>query len=325
MSARSPLRPLAFATLMLLVACSRTPVGPGHFNGYAEADYTRVAAPSAGQLVRVAVQRGAEVAQGALLFTLDPQPERAAVREAQAREQRSQALARDLTKGQRRDELAAARAALDAGGAALADSQQALQRQRALAEQGFVASATLQTLQARRDADAARVRQLQAQLRVAEQGGRTDQLAAARADAAAASAVVAQAQWQLQQRVAEAPVAARVEDVLFRPGEWVSAGAPVVTLLAPGAIKLRFFVPEPQLAAVKLGDKLSVACDGCGAPITATVSYVSPQAEFTPPVIYNKDNRARLVFLVEARPALQDARKLHPGQPVDVSLQSHGG
>jgi len=111
-----------------------------------------------------------------------------------------------------------------------------------------------------------------------------------------------------------------VVDTLFARGEWVPAGAPVVSLLPPANVKVRFFVPEPRLGSVTVGQKVALACDGCAAPIAGTVSFIAPQAEYTPPVIYSKDSRAKLVFLVEARPAPEDAVKLHPGQPIDVTL-----
>jgi HlyD family secretion protein len=116
-------------------------------------------------------------------------------------------------------------------------------------------------------------------------------------------------------------VGGTVTDTLFARGEWVPAGAPVVSLLPPANVKVRFFVPEPRLGGVKVGQKVSLACDGCPAAVAATITYIAPQAEFTPPVIYSKENRAKLVFLVEAKPAAADASKLHPGQPVDVTLQ----
>jgi HlyD family secretion protein len=94
----------------------------------------------------------------------------------------------------------------------------------------------------------------------------------------------------------------------------------VVSLLPPGNVKVRFFVPEPKLGGVKVGQRVALACDGCAPSLGATISFIAPQAEFTPPVIYSKDNRAKLVFLVEARPSAEDAVKLHPGQPVDVTL-----
>jgi HlyD family secretion protein len=197
-------------------------------------------------------------------------------------------------------------------------SESDYKRQRELAAQGFVSGANLDALKARRDADAAHVHQLQAELRTAQLGSREDTRAAAEADTQAARAVVAQNQWRLEQKLVSAPVTARVEDTLYRPGEWVSAGAPVVSLLEPAAIKLRFFVPQARLAEVQPGATVNVRCDGCGAPIAAVVRHVAQQAEFTPPVIYSKDNRGKLVFLVEAWPSAEDARKLHPGQPVDV-------
>ena len=116
-------------------------------------------------------------------------------------------------------------------------------------------------------------------------------------------------------------VAGTVTDTLFVNGEWVPAGAPVVAMLPPANVKVRFFIPESRLGAVKLGQKVSLTCDGCPAPVSAAITFIAPQAEYTPPVIYSKDSRAKLVFLAEARPQPADAAKLHPGQPVDVALQ----
>ena len=110
-----------------------------------------------------------------------------------------------------------------------------------------------------------------------------------------------------------------VADTLYTQGEFVQAGMPVTSLLPAENIKLRFFVPEKQLAAVKLGQDVQVACDGCAA-ISAKVTYVAPQAEYTSPIIYSKENRATLVFLIEARPTPELAIKLHPGQPVEIKL-----
>ncbi|HET9642125.1 MAG TPA: HlyD family efflux transporter periplasmic adaptor subunit, partial [Burkholderiaceae bacterium] len=255
---------------------------------------------------------------GTALFTLEQDFESEALGEAQAREERAAAVQRDLRKGQRPDELAAARAALLAAQAALKQSASDLARQRGLATQGFISGANLDALVARRDADAARVRQLEAELRVARLGARADAQTAAGVDTRAAAQVVAQNRWRLQQRSVQAPAAARVEDTLYRPGEWVAAGAPVVNLLEPGAVKLRFFVPEARLSQFPVGTTVSVGCDGCGQRLSATVRHVAQQAEYTPPVIYSQDNRSRLVFLVEAWPAPSDAVRLHPGQPVDV-------
>lgn len=135
------------------------------------------------------------------------------------------------------------------------------------------------------------------------------------------NAAHAQAMWQLAQRRQTAPADAIVDEVYFRPGEFVPAGAPIVSLLPPGNRKIRFFVPETAAGGLRPGQGLSVTCDGCGAPIAAKVSFVSPSAEFTPPIIYSRGQRERLMFMVEARPDPAAAARLHPGQPLDVSLQ----
>ena len=131
---------------------------------------------------------------------------------------------------------------------------------------------------------------------------------------------VAQADWKLSQRAVAAPVAAKVSDTYYVIGDWVPAGGVVVNLLPPSNVKLRFFVPEPQIGSVKTGQTVRYACDGCGELKPATISFIADRAEFTPPFIYSKENRAKFVFLVEASPDPSDAVRLNPGQPVDVWL-----
>jgi HlyD family secretion protein len=303
---------------LLLGACRPAP--PAGFSGVVEVEPVLVAAPLAGRLDELAVQRGAQVAAGAPLFALEHASESDAVREAEAEVARAEAAARDLGKGQRRDELAALQAAVEAQTAALARSESDLKRQRELAAQGFVSGAELTTLTAQRNADAARVEQSRAQLRSARQGGREDVQAAANAAVDAARASLAQAEWRLAQKTVAAPAAAWVEDTLYRVGEWVAAGSPVVSLIEPAAVKLRFFVPETRIAQVTPGQRVRATCDGCAAPIEATVRFVAREAEFTPPVIYSRGSREKLVFMVEAWPAPADAAKLRPGLPVDVVL-----
>jgi HlyD family secretion protein len=91
-------------------------------------------------------------------------------------------------------------------------------------------------------------------------------------------------------------------------------------MLPPQNIKLRFFVPETVLGSIRIGQTITAQCDGCGNPITAQITYISPQAEYTPPIIYSRESRTKLVYLIEARPTAEDAVRLHPGQPLDISL-----
>ena len=168
--------------------------------------------------------------------------------------------------------------------------------------------------------DQARVAESNAQLRLAVQGGRSNEVAGAAEEVQAAHALLAQAQWRLEQKTQRTPVAGDVVDVLYREGEFVPAGMPVVSLLPPGNIKARFFVPQSMLGGLSVGQPVSLRCDGCGAPIAARISFMAREAEYTAPLIYSKENRATLVFMVEARPAPADARRLHPGQPLEVRL-----
>ncbi|MEF7615145.1 HlyD family efflux transporter periplasmic adaptor subunit [Aquincola sp. MAHUQ-54] len=313
--ARTALLP---AVLGAVAACS--PPAEPPITGYVEAEYLRVASPVAGRLVALSVERGASVSAGAPLFAVEPDLAALALREAESRAQAAQASARDLTRGARRDELAAAQAALAAAQAAAAQAASDLKRQQALAAQGFVSSAGLDALRARRDATAADAQRLAADLRTARLGARDDRQAAAEAEAAAARDAVAQQRFRLGQTSVAAPAAARVVDTLLRPGEWAAAGAPVVQMLEPTALKLRFFVPEALLARVPVGSRVRATCDGCSAPFDATVRYVAPEAEFTPPVVYTERQRQRMVFLVEAWPVPGAVATLHPGLPVDVQL-----
>jgi HlyD family secretion protein len=316
-SASAPAKiPALCALFATLTACTPTPPPP--FSGYVEVEPTRVAAPIAGRLTQLAVERGAQVLAGAALFTLEQDSEAAAVRESQARAERATAAARDLSTGARPDEIAATQAAVDAAQAALAKSDDELKRQRELVGQGFVSAAAIAVAQSARDADAARLRAAQAQLRVARLGGRVEARSAATAEAAAASEVVAQSRWRLAQKTVVAPVSARVDDSYYRVGEWVAAGAAVVALVEPGAIRLRFFVPESRLGEVAVGARVKVGCDGCPDGLHAQVSFVATEAEFTPPVIYSRGSREKLVFRVEAKPDAADRLRLRPGQPVDV-------
>ena len=107
----------------------------------------------------------------------------------------------------------------------------------------------------------------------------------------------------------------------IRPGEFVAAGNPVVALLPPENLKVRFFVPQEKLPQIKTGGTVSVKADGAAHPFTATVNYISTQAEYTPPVIYSRETRAELVFMIEAKFSPADAAQLRPGQPVDVELK----
>ena len=304
-------------TLALCGACSEP--ADNAFPGYAEGEYVRLGAPVAGTLAKLNLRAGDGVAAGAPAFVLEQASETAARQEAQSRVERAQAQLADLRKGARSDELAAIGDDLKAAEAAQALSRANLERDRKLVADQFIARARLDQSRAALAADNARVEQAKARLRTAQLGARGDQVAAAAKEVDAARAQLAQAQWRLDQKAQVTPAAGVVTEVAFRVGEWVPAGAPVITLLPPANIKARFFIPEARLGQLKLGQAASIACDGCAGPIAARISFISPQAEYTSPLIYSKENRASLVFMVEATPNPGQAAVLHPGQPLTVT------
>jgi len=286
-------------------------------SGYAEAELVYVAPSAAGTLQSVAVARGDRVTKGQALYALDVDSETLSRDAAQARSEQATAQADDLRKGKRPLELKQIDEQLVQTRATLAGSAAALTRNQKLVEQGYVSALTLDSLIAARDHDAARVKELQAQRALASEAARRDEISAANAAARGAQADLALAQWRAGQKQRAAPVDALVFDVMYRPGEWVNAGAPVVALLPPANLKVRFFVPEPALARAAVGSEVSLSCDGCTANLRARIRWVSPQAEYTPPLIYSNASRSKLVFAVEATP-LDAAASLKPGQPVDV-------
>jgi HlyD family secretion protein len=310
---------LAMPVVLTLAACGN-PAAEA-LQGYAEGEYVRVASPFAGQLQRLAVKRGDRVKAGDALFALEQANEAAARREAADRLVRAQAQLENLRKAKRPTEIEAVRAELDQAEAALKLAEANLKRQEELFRENFISRERLDDARTAVARDRARVAETRAQLATANLPARTDEIRAAEAEVAAARAALDQANWRLEQKAQRAPQDALVQDTLFVLGEWVPAGAPVVSLLPPGNVKVRFFMPEQRLGAVRVGQPVAMTCDGCSAPVEGTVSYIAPQAEFTPPVIYSRERREKLVFLVEARPAPADAAKLHPGQPVEVTLK----
>lgn len=310
-------RRAALACLLVLAGCNPPP--PAGYPGYVEGEFVRVAAPLSGTLLTLAVARGAQVAKGAPLFTLESEQERSARAEAQARVAMAQATLANLEKARRPPEIAAARAQLAQAQASLRQTQADLVRTEKLVADRFLPPQQRDQALAARDRDRARVAELTEQVRIANLPARSDEIAAATAEVKAASDALAQAQWRVEQKSQAAPVAGLVTDTLYRAGEWIAAGAPVLSILPPGNVKLRFYVPEARVAALRIGAPVSVRCDGCGADIAASIRFIAMQAEFTPPVIYSRENRANLVFLVEAWPDAPNP-SLHPGLPVEVAL-----
>lgn len=314
--------------LLLCVLCITTGCAhdsPGSFQGYVEGEYQLISSPLAGQLQALSVSRGMTVTAGGPLFTLEQQSEAAAVSEAEQALRRAENTLVDLGKGLRPSEIAAVKARLAQAEAAAKLAGQELARREKLFLQNAISREELDRARKEKESSVAAVAQLTAELRTAGLGARPDEILAARADVKAAGDRLEQARWRVEQKTQKAPTAGYVFDTFYVAGEFVPAGYPVVSILPPGNIKIRFFVPETVVGTLAADQQVSVAFDGAAKMYRGTISYISPQAEYTPPIIYSRETRTKLVFLVEAKIAPDQAIDLHPGQPVDVKLETPNG
>lgn len=263
--------------------------------GYAEADLLYLSPREAGLVETLAVKEGDEVKAGALIFRLDVDRSNAALNKARAN---------NAATG---EQSAAAAQAVREARAAVDLARVTLSRSEALLKSGYAPKAKV-------DADRASMQSAEARLRTAQA-----QAAAASSQTGASGADVTLAHEQARDRAVLAPADGRIEQVYRRPGELAAAGDPVVSLLPPANIKLKFFAPEAMLAQIKLGGMVDVSCDSCEKGLTAKISFIASQPQFTPPVIYSLEQRGKLVFLVEARP--DHPEKFRPGQPLDISVR----
>jgi HlyD family secretion protein len=245
---------------------------PAFFSGYGEGELVYVSSPIAGEVQRLAVQRGDQVEKEAFLFELEREEERAARAEAE-------------------ETLRENRARLD-------KATMDFNRAKSLRDKRVIASEEYDTAQ--------------------------QDLLSAQHAAAARQRALEQADWRFTQKQQSAPSSGLIYDTYFRPGEWVPAGTPVLSILPPEYMKVRFFVPESELGKMQIGAPLEIRMDGLAEPLAGKVSFVSPQAEYTLPIIYSRENRGKLVYLVEGSLAPKDARLLHPGAPIEVRLQAGG-
>lgn len=305
----------ALALLVAITGCDRP--RQDTWQGYVEAEYTYVAPLAAGRILALDVQRGDQVEAGQPLFALEDDAERAARDQAAAELAQAQADLADLQKGDRPEDLAIVQAQLDEARASLALSVPRLARREKMVKGSIIGEEELDQAKSAILADRGNIAEYEARLAEAKLPARADKIAAAEKLVEAREATLADAEWQLSRRQEKAPAAGRVEDVFFRAGEMASAGQGIVSLLTPDKLKLRFFVPEPDLAIIAVGQKIAVTCDKCPPHLTATISFIARAAEFTPPVIYSLTRREKLVFLVEARPDDLE-QPWHPGLPVDV-------
>ena len=307
-------------TAIVLVLTTFSANEDAEFPGYMEADLVLVGSEQGGRVLALSVEEGNSVKQGDPIFVLESEEQEASVAAAKARVQEAEArLADAKAEVQRPDEIHVLEAALAQSQAMLQQANNNLERARALFAKGWITKAQLDDAVAQHDRNEAAVAEAEKRITAAKLPGRSDMIHAAAANAEAARHALIEAEKNLGKRKVVAPAGGTVEEVYFRPGEVVNSGQAVVALLPPRNLKVRFFVAEPERAGLQVDQSVKVSCDGCPPDLHAKISFIGREAEFTPPVIFSREQRQKLVYLVEARPE-GAAADLTAGQPVTVTL-----
>lgn len=289
--------------------------------GYVEGEYALLAPIDLAEVDQVLVKRGDRVTAGETVARLETDDAEIAVAQAEAALAQAKAQLADLKIGKRPEEIAVLRAAVDMAKAQAAEARRKFTRASDLFKRGTGTQADYDAASTALETANAEVEQAEANLAVGGLPARPETIKAAENAVKQAGAALATARWRLAKRTLKAPADGRVTDIVRNPGDMAGPQAPVISMLPNGAVKLTLYVPEASFSALRVGMTLAVHCDGCGTGLTARISYISPDPEFTPPVIYSLETRQKLVYLVEARPTEPNS-PLQPGQIVDVGLHN---
>lgn len=294
------------------------------WQGWVEGNFLFLAPDEAGRVVTLRVREGDWVQKGSPLFAVQNELQDAEMRQATAALSEAKArLERAEAAQQRPEEIAVLEAQKARAEAALEQSQPELQRAKELVSRGVSPKSRLDSASSTYARDQAALSEIKRQIDVARLESRSEDIAAARAVVAQAESRLAAANVSLDRRLVAAPADSRVQEIFYREGEVVPAARPVLSLLPPGNLRLRFFVPQAELALLHPGTRVNATCDGCPSPIAATISFISTEAEFTPPVIFSREERQKLVFRIEARP--DAGADLRVGLPITVTLAEKDG
>jgi HlyD family secretion protein len=293
--------------------------GPPRAVGYVESEHVLLAPNATAQLLALNVRRGDAVTSGMVLARMEDADAKIAVEQAKASLAQAQAQLADLREGKRPEEIGVLEATLNSATAQAREAERVANRLLGLSKRGIASAADLDSANTNLETTRAMVGQANANLAVARLPARAQTIAAAEQQVKGAKASLDAAEWHLAQRTIISPAQGVVSDIIRNPGDIVGPQAPVLDILPDGAVKIRLYFPEKELAKIKPGTSLVIHCDGCPKGLEADVSYISDEPEFTPPVIYSLENRQKLVFLIEAQEK-GGGNILKPGQIVDASI-----
>jgi len=309
-------RLIILALAAVLSGCSGS--GRQSYQGYVEGENTYLACPYSGRLVEVLAERGQLVKKNQLLFKLDSDPQTLLLAEAAAALEQSKKVYDDLKKPKRKPELEAIEAQIEQTVAQISLAELRVKRNQTLFDKHVMDKDTLDAALERFHELNALKAQYEANLSLAKLGAREDQLKAQLSQIAQYTFKMNQAKWELNQKSFYAPDDGVIFDTYYNEGEFVDAQRPVAALLTPENIRIEFFVPSDGLAALHLDKKITFDCDGCSTNNEAVIRYISPEAEYVPPLVYSRENRDKLVFRIKA--VIKNASAFKPGQPVVVTV-----
>lgn len=302
---------------LLLLSCGHS--GERSYQGYVEGDNIYLASPNSGILEKLLVQRGQLVSKGQLLFQLDAEPQAQVIKQYSGELAQAKSLLKDLKNPRRLPEVEAIEAQIEQVDAQLKLTEIRVKRYQSLYQKNAVEKDKLDEILATYDQQKKLRDQYQANLTLAKMGSRSEQIKAQEAQIQSILAKLNEAQWQLAQKTVYSPAAGLIFDTYYRPGEFVGTQQAVLSLLTPDNVHIEFYVPVEELARLQVGKTLHFTCSGCETTNTATISYIAPEAEYAPPLVYSRENYDKLVFRIQAQ--LAQFNRFKPGQPVTVIVQ----
>ncbi|MDP1604327.1 MAG: HlyD family efflux transporter periplasmic adaptor subunit [Legionella sp.] len=311
------LRWIFFFIVIFITSCDKS--DKPQFQGYIEGENIYLASPNSGRLIYLPVDRGDSVKKGQLLFKLDKEPQSLFVKEYEEKLDEAKHLLKDLINPKRAPEILAIKAQIEQADADMQLAEIRVNRYRELYKKNAVDKDSLDVAIANLTRQQKLKAQYAANLELAQLGGREEKIKAQQEQISALSAQYHEAQWQLAQKEIHAPASGVVFDTYYHEGEFVGSEKAVLAILTPANIKVEFYVPVQTLASIKIGQKIAINCYGCTNTTEATISYISPEAQYIPPLVYSRENNDKLVFRIKA--SLPDFNQYKPGQPVTVYLK----
>ncbi|HLD84330.1 MAG TPA: HlyD family efflux transporter periplasmic adaptor subunit [Coxiellaceae bacterium] len=308
---------------LFLSACSHH--HSDYYLGYVEGKYIYLSSPVSGQLTTLLVRQGETVTENQPAFQLDPEPEQSQLAAAKAELNIATHDLDNLKLGQRDTIIKSLEAQILRVQANLVFSKKMFDRNTLLQKTGAIGQATFDQSRAKYESDLQELKVTEANLAEAKLGARKYLILAQESKVKSASDRVMECEWRLAQKTKRIPKAGFIQETFYREHEFVPAGKPILSLLPPGNHVVVFFVPEKELNRVKLGKKITFTCDECNKTLSGKISYISSRAEYTPPVIYSRESRSKLVYWIEAAIDADSVKQVNPGEPVNVSVSVSKG